>query len=367
MPRVNQRADDAERGHGFHRGRDHFLRLPPAHREAEHLQIRVVEARRLVVFARVRLHHADAREGLLHHHHEHAGLILLARAGLAHLAADEQHREQAEREDGEREQREARIDTEERHQRREDRDRLLHQIARDLRQRALRHARLVEDRLHQFARLGAIEKLQRLAEQMAEERLADVVEHPLADPEHAVGIEVGEDAAHRHEQRDARADQRHFPQRGLPRLDLGKMNRNPRREGQRRALPVGENDRHHHPDEHDQRAIRDPEERPEKHAEEESRAVGLEVARQPHVRLAAHPHEFAEGHLRDVFAGDFFSGHQIGRSESAFARSTSVARITTSVEMRSIGAPFMRGWKFVTGASGWAAEMTAARSWRGRQ
>ena len=46
-----------------------------------------VEAGHLVVLARMGLHQPDAGEGLVHGDHEPAGLLLLLRAGLAHLAA----------------------------------------------------------------------------------------------------------------------------------------------------------------------------------------------------------------------------------------------------------------------------------------
>ena len=74
----------------------------------------------------------------------------------------------------------------------DDGDGLLDDVPRDLRQRLLRDPRLIEDRLHEFARFRAIEKLERLPEQMPEELLSDVVQHPLADPEQAVGIQIGE-------------------------------------------------------------------------------------------------------------------------------------------------------------------------------
>ena len=292
VPRIDECAHDPDRRHRLDQRRDDLLRLFPAHREAQHLQIRLVETPGLVVLARVRFHHAHPGEGLLHHHHELPRLVLLARAGAAHFFPDDEHRQQAEREDGEGENREPRVDRQQGGERGEDRDRLLHDVARHLRQRGLGDPRLVENRLHEFAGFGAVEKLERLPEQMAEERAADVVEHALADPEQAVGIEVGKEAAHRHERRDGRAERRDFPQPRGVRMDFRELERHPARELHRLRLATGKNRRQHHADEQDERAIGHAKERAKKHPEQKAAAVRPQVAEQPPVWSLALAQEF---------------------------------------------------------------------------
>jgi hypothetical protein len=68
--------------------------------------------------------------------------------------------------------------------------------------------------------------------------------------------------------------------------------------------PIGENEGHDLLDEQHEGAIGHAEERAEQDAHEETSPVGLHVAGQPHVRLAAFTQKLAERHLGDVFAGD---------------------------------------------------------------
>ena len=91
-------------------------------------------------------------------------------------------------------------------QARHDRDWLLDDIARNRRQRLLRHPCLIEDGLHQFPGFRLVEEFHRLAERVPEDLLADVVEHADADPEHVIGIEIRAEPAQGHEEGDGRAD-----------------------------------------------------------------------------------------------------------------------------------------------------------------
>ena len=67
-------------------------------------------------------------------------------------------------------------------------------------------AGLVGDGLDQFTLLDPVEERQRLANQAGERLVAQVVEHLHVNPQHAVSMEVVEDAPEKQQDRDAETD-----------------------------------------------------------------------------------------------------------------------------------------------------------------
>ncbi len=191
------------------------------------LQIGLVEALRFVVLARVRLHHAHAGKSLLHDDHELPGFVFLARAGAAHFLADDQHRQQAEREDDEGEQRE--------------RQSVLSSATSAERIEigcltmspaiwvsaccAMRvWLKTVCTSSPAFARL---KNSSDCASRCRKSDCADVVEHAQAHPEHAVGVQIGEQPARWPSARECSRRSAPLPRCvGRVRADLGQL-RNP--------------------------------------------------------------------------------------------------------------------------------------------
>ena len=208
-PRIEERAADAQRCDGFHRRPRHFHGLPPFHHEAQHRLICLVKATRFVVLACVSFYHADAAKCLVHEHHHPAGFLFFTRRAPADFLAHDEHRQQTQREEQQRDDGEFPIVIQHHADCADDGDRLLHDVARDARERLLGHARLIENRLHKVARFLSVKKLQRLPERVPIDLLADIIEHALTHPQHTVGIQVGKKPAQRHCHRNREAHQHH--------------------------------------------------------------------------------------------------------------------------------------------------------------
>ncbi len=204
-PKVNQPGRDADGGHGLDDGADHLRRARPAQDVARHLAVGAVEAFAFVVLARVGLHQADAGEGLVHGRHHGADLLFLARAHLAHAAPDDKDRRQAEREDHQRHEREEPVHGEKRGQDHDDGQRPVRDELHHLQRVTLRHAGLMRDHLHELARLGGGKERRRLAHDGREDIAADLEEHLRAHPGQAVFVQILQDSAQKHQQRNAGA------------------------------------------------------------------------------------------------------------------------------------------------------------------
>ena len=192
FPGVDEARCDSQRGEGLDEGADDFHGFSPAHDECQHALRSGVELLFLVVFPRVRLDHANSGETLLHGDHEKAGLFFLLATGFAHLVAHENHGNQAEREEHECREGEPWILGQEEGHDRNQRNRMFDQVTGKIRAGGLRHPSLIEHRLNEFARFLLVEETERLVDEPVKKFGAQVKEYPVADPDHAVLVQVSQ-------------------------------------------------------------------------------------------------------------------------------------------------------------------------------
>ena len=157
----------------------------------------------LVLLAGVALDDADAGKCFLHRHHQHGCFFFLSPARPAHFLRDQEDRQNAKREHHQCSERVERIEEKEHCNDGDQRDRMLDEVARQLRSGHLGHARLVETRLHQFAGPSLAIEFQRLAQKVGEQFITQALEHLDPNPEHAVLVQVAQHStAQNHERHD---------------------------------------------------------------------------------------------------------------------------------------------------------------------
>ncbi len=307
VPGVEEAEGDAEGGDGFDERADEFDGFAPAHDEAHHLLGCAVELLFFEVLAPVGFDDADACEAFLHGDHEEAGLLLLAAAGLADFFADDDDGEEGEGEDDEGGDGEEGVAVEEVEDDGDDGDGVLDEVAGDGDGGALGLAGLVESGLDEFADFGLVVEVEALVDEAGEEVAAEVVDDFVADPEHAVFVEVFEEAADEHHEGDGGAgeddDGESAAVGGGWRCDFGID------EGDFDGFGGGgtrEDEIEDGLEEEEHDAAEEAGEDAEDDPEDEAGPVGFDVAEELEVGDFGGGDELGGGHVCDIAPGEFF-------------------------------------------------------------